>query len=262
MQDTSRARVWGSRAAVVVAAFACLATSQASWTLEAKPPAGAPTSTPASGKRGLLVTVEATREPRLACKTDVGDLYPPGDKLGDPAADAGALSLTEFFCPPGGTLEAVSISGKGGEGNGACSRPRAPAGERVRITKVETVEGWAVTAEARPPVRIETGGATYSAVKLTIRTTGVLMAEVRAALEPGSAAGFGAPVVENEGFDALTPDAGGRTQRLLIRTPTRDGKPPSKPLDGTVTVRATVRGRCRVPCDPPRDAVAIEVDAP
>jgi hypothetical protein len=262
MQGTSRARVWGSRAAVVVAAFACLATSQPSWDLEAKPPAGAPKSTPASGKRGLLVTVEATREPRLTCKTDVGDLYPPGEKVGDPAADAGAVSLTEFFCPPGCALETVSIWGKGGQGGGACSRPHAPDGERVRITKVETVEGWAVTAEARPPVRIATGGATYSALNVAIRTTGLLMAEVRVALEPGSTAGFGAPIVENHGFDALTPDAGTRTQRLMIRTPTKDGKPPSKPLEGTVTVRATVRGRCRGPCDPPRDAVAIEVDDP
>jgi hypothetical protein len=262
MQGTSRARVWGSRAAVLVAAFACLATSRPSWSLEAKPPAGAPTSAPANGKQGLLVTVEATREPRLQCKLDLGEIFPPGERLGDPAVDAGALLVTEFFCPPGCVLETVTIGGRDGVGGGLFSKPHAPDWERVRITKVEVVEAWTVTAEARFPVKIEPGGATYDPVKIRVRTTGLLTAEVRAALAPSSPAGFGEPIVENYGFDAMSPDAGGRIQHVTIRTPTKNNQTTRTVLEGTVTVRAIVRGRCRAACDPPRDPVAIEVDAP
>jgi hypothetical protein len=223
-----------SRLLFVVAAYACLATSQPRWVLEATPPAAPRVTSPSTG---LLVTIESSRPPEVFCHSkEWGTL--PLHPIG---------SGSEFLCPPGCELGKVSISVKGGSG-GLCSAPTAPPGEFVRVMKVEPVETWTTSAELRVPLSLREGDG-FARATVDVRAEGVTVLE-KVRVEPAGVTANLTP------FGAVVRD-GGRADRWFVDVPLEGSTPPP---GLAVVLRATSYAACRGPCSPHESPVSLEVE--
>ena len=122
---------------IAAGALASIATSPPRWHLSATAPAGMPTE--ATGSDGLLVTIEASAPPEVLCKVGMS----PERIDREPVKPGTGL---QYMCPPGSTLDDVTITGRG---NAGCSKepPKAPGDQFLRITKTERVPTWRETTE-------------------------------------------------------------------------------------------------------------------
>lgn len=240
MHEASRARTWAGRGVLVIAALASIATSRPRWHLEPVRPAGAPTATPQGGTRGLAVTVEASAEPSVGCNLP-GLGYRELRPLTPSAGSASSSTQTQYLCPPGGSLDRIIISGHNG-GNG-CKEPQPPPDQFVRITKLEAVETWSVSAEASFTIPPPVEDPTYSVVKVVVQSSQQPFLETSIEPGPGSTA-FGTPSVLG---------GGGAQYEIVIPL-----NPNTKQHEGRVHLRATIYGACTPTCTPPAaDALTI-----
>src|SRR5579883_698551 len=133
----ARLRLWAGRGAVVVAAFAVIATSPARWSIAADP-----VTVPPAPSSATLVTVEASQLPSVSSRTASGEWaqVPPLDVVSRTAWPGRA----DYLVPVGQTFDAARITGiceNQGMCTGSCGKP---AGAFVRIAHIESVSEWRV----------------------------------------------------------------------------------------------------------------------
>lgn len=242
----SAARDRAGRVVFVVAALACVATSQPLWHLTAEaPPALGPTP-----GRGELVVVESSQEPSA--------LLSVGERWHDGAWAASRASSwpgqTEFFVPPGGGLTMVGINGRC-SGGGACSTCKPPPGAFVKVLRSDPVNTW----------RLETTGPTQT-IELQARGSGDSTFDQNYRIEFDAPPGVtrvevvwpaGSPSVDFlPSTSASTPAPGKRVFDVYWRAV--EGKKASL----TWAPRVITEGFCRSagPCAPPPGAAVRIVD--
>jgi len=127
-------RTWASRVVVLIAVLASIATSPKKWRIVAAPQVGMPLESDASGSSGLLVTIESSGEPEVACDLANGQwprLLP---------ARGGT-----YLCPPGGKLASITLTGR--MTGGCCGGDDPPKDQYVRVIKTELVPVWQASVE-------------------------------------------------------------------------------------------------------------------
>jgi hypothetical protein len=128
-------RTWASRLVVVIAVVASIATSPKKWRIAAAPKVGMPVESAAGGSNGLLVTIESSGEPEVACALANGQ--PP--RLLPSNGDT-------YLCPPGGSLASVVLIGR--VKAGCCGGGDDPPKDQyVRVVKSELVPVWHASVE-------------------------------------------------------------------------------------------------------------------
>ena len=233
MREVSRARAWAGRGVALIAALACIATSKPRWHIEAAFPRQVPTVTPAGGRLGLAVTVEASRLPEVRCSTP-DHRFQVLRPLAPATTTAPGAVRARYLCAPGWQLESVRID----EGSGEPRSSTPPPGEFVRITRLEAVETWTVSAETSAPIRPWDRSPEYGIA--TVVATSPLQPYFQASVEPGPAAAmFGVPSL-------MGPSTDGAHYEFLVPVTA-----PGGPYRGTIRVRATIYGACEASCNPP-----------
>jgi hypothetical protein len=225
----TRLSAFRRRAAVLAAALASIATSQARWRLDATLPLG----TAPVGK-GKLVTVEASREPSVGRRPHGG-----GSVLTTLREGASPWSTSGvYYLPAGFELSGVSISGHDcatGSG-GFCSPCEPPAGSFVRVVNVEPVEPWSLSGTF----------AEQSALTEASPVSNSFVVEVDASrpvdLEAVATSGDVARVAPS--VSRLASADGGRRQRFDV-TWYSQGEAKPGPLAVRWVVRAAINGFCK-----------------
>src|SRR5689334_15731896 len=118
MDTEPRLRRLATRAVIVVAALASIATSPPKWSISAPVPSGAP-----SGAKGTVVTIEASQEPSVARRRVGGSHEIEVHPENPPWSGSGA-----YYLPPGFELVRVEIGGRCTSGGGLCSGCDPPPG--------------------------------------------------------------------------------------------------------------------------------------
>jgi hypothetical protein len=136
-----RWRAVASRAVLVAAGAACLATQAPRWRIAAST---TPAPRAAPGK-GLKVVVEASKEPTLWVRPGNLDVF---EDLARPRV--GWTGSAEFVLEPGAQLHQLSIEDRCTSGGGLCSGCDPPPGAFVRVASTTDVEVWSVSADSAP----------------------------------------------------------------------------------------------------------------
>lgn len=136
-----RWRAVASRAVVVAAGAACLATQSPRWRIDATitpPPMAAP------GK-GLRVVVEASKEPTLSILPYSSAVF---EDLAKPRI--AWTGSADFILEPGAILHQLSIEDRCVSGGGMCSGCDPPPGAFVRVASTADVDVWSATVDSSP----------------------------------------------------------------------------------------------------------------
>ena len=130
-----RSDMWrerSSKAVLVLAALACLATSKASWRIDVPLPAPIRPNL----DQAVQLVVDASRAPTFDCSMNpVPALDEAGRITDNPRAT--------YLCPPGAQATLVTLIGKDGPGGGLCDGPRQPPpGESLVVKASRVVPVW------------------------------------------------------------------------------------------------------------------------
>jgi hypothetical protein len=234
--DSSTLRRWAGRGAVAIAALASVATSKPGWHVDAALPPGAPSSTPATGSQGILMTVEASRRPTVPCRLHAYEVLAPLAPLAPNTMPWHA----DYLCPPGGALAGIMVEGPSHSGR------EVPAGEYVRITKAALVQTWAASDDATFDVMTDTGDYATASAGFRVMSDSEPFFEIT--VEPG---GDGARLSDARVYprsEITNADSRARYYELQLASGATD-----RPLSGKVHVKATVYGVCGADCKQPAD---------
>jgi hypothetical protein len=224
MRFASRVEAWARRAVVVAAALACIATSRAPWSVEAK----LPTLSGTSGF-GTHLVVEASHEPNVTAKRKVGDhVFRAARHEPGPWSGRGS-----YYLPPGLEPTGVSIDGKDcSSGGGLCSECKPPLGAFVRIVKAEPSALWSLSATSDEQItRVETAGG-WASFTVTVQASRPVDLEVRIA----SGAALTSTVWPEGVRDPFS------QQRFAVGWSTNEKDP--VPVEVHWTAHATIYGPC------------------
>jgi len=228
MGTESRLSAWARRGAVLAAALASIATSQARWNVIATVPAG--TRPAASGTR---MTVEASEAPRVTAqrKQDGAEVQPPREES-TPWAGRGT-----YYLPPGFVPE-VSLEGRCS--GGMCTPCTTPPDAYARILGLDVVAPWSLSATSDElPVRSDAPTAYLSFV---VRVEASRHVELEAVPTGGDGAQVRASVWRDVA-PAGTGDGGAQLQRFTVSWYAADARPPSAVAPSWIA-RATIYGFC------------------
>ena len=215
----------------LLGAMACGSGSGDGWILKAFPPPE--TSTPRSATEGLLITVESSRPAGAKCSSG---------KFGFTSS----VGATQLFCPPGGRVDEVFISGH--EPERSCRNEKQqtpPPGEFVKIARIDRVQTWTKSVESEIVVTLAKGSVSANA-KFDVRAEPFYLVEARAPESVRATTTFRSSSMEDAGhtdhwdLDVSRKTAGDQ-ERVLV------------------TIHGSAKGPCReTPCAPTANAIVIE----
>jgi hypothetical protein len=239
MEAESRLSAWARRGAVLMAALASVATSQAGWQVDAKLPVGV--TADATGRR---LVVEGSQAPSITAKrASGGSEMQPACEEPAPWAGHGTYYLPPGFVPPGVSIQGHDCS----KGGGMCSACEPPVGAFVRVVKVESVAPWSLTATGEEQTTHV--DATHTSVGFLVEVDATRPVELEAEPTGGDSARLKSLVWHAPGGD------GGTVRRFSVTWYPTDN-PPLSPAEVRWIPRATLYGYCTTPgeCRAPAEA--------